>query len=147
MKSWNQEEALGIIASARTRGEVLTAAMRQLADAFGYIDAEAIAPLAHSFSCSKAEVHGVLHYYADFRTSAPGKHVLRLCQAESCQAVGARDSMKVAKEAGVNPVQVTLEPVYCLGLCANGPAAELDGRPLAYLDAQMVRELLAEIGG
>lgn len=145
MKPWNQEDALAIIANARAAGDVLTGAMRKLADQFGYIDEAAIAPLARTFSCSKAEVHGVLHYYADFRTRAPGKHVLRLCQAESCQAVGARKAMAAAKDTHTDPAQVTLEPVYCLGLCANGPAAELDGRPLAYMDADMVRELLAEI--
>jgi len=149
MHNWNDAQATQIIKEEAAAGAVLTKALRRLVDYFGYVDETAIAPLATHFLRSKAEVFGVIQYYSDFRTSAPGKHVLRLCQAESCQAVGARkltkqvcDRTKLALGGTSTDGKLTLEPVYCLGLCANGPAAELDGQPLAELNKTKINALL-----
>lgn len=140
MNPWNDHAALQLIEQARDDEVVLTTILRQLVDHFGYIDDVAIAPLAKAFSRSNAEVYGVIQYYSDFRDQAPGQHILRICQAESCQAVGSRElTQAVCDHTNTALGQTTddnilrIEPVYCLGLCANGPAAELDGQPLAEL--------------
>ena len=149
MKKWDNQQALQIIRNSADSGQVLTHGIRQLVDCFGYVDETAIAPLAKYFLRSKAEVYGVIQYYSDFRTRAPGRHVLRICQAESCQATGSRKLTEhICDKTGITLGQtsknqrLTLEPVYCLGLCANGPAAELDGQPLAGLNKTKINALL-----
>ncbi|MBL4595495.1 MAG: NAD(P)H-dependent oxidoreductase subunit E [Robiginitomaculum sp.] len=152
MVQWNDTQANRLIDQAARDGLVVTGALRRLVDHFGYVDDEAIAPLAKAFSRSKAEIYGVIQYYTDFRDKPPGQHVLRLCQAESCQAVGARELTKaVCEHTGLGlgetskDKNLTLEAVYCLGLCANGPAAELDGQPLAELDSAQITEILRTV--
>jgi len=92
----------------------------------------------------------VIAYYDDFRTIPPGRHVVRLCQAEACQAVGARAlTAHVCAKTGLELGQtsddgtLTLEGVYCLGLCANGPAALIDDAPMAELDTDRLDAKLA----
>jgi len=149
MKDWNDTQAFEIIQQAKAGDQPLTTALRTLADEFGYIADAAIAPLAKAFSRSKAEVVGVISYYTDFRTQKPGKHILRICQAESCQAVGARALTDAAKQASGLALgetggdgALTLEPVYCLGLCANGPAIEIDGQAKAEVDTEQIQTLI-----
>ena len=152
MHNWNDEHALQIIEDCANAGHVLTTALRQLVDCFGFVDDAAIAPLATHFLRSKAEVYGSIQYYSDFRDQKPGQHVLRICQAESCQAVGSKKITKFATaKTGISlgdtsdDNRLTVEPVYCLGLCANGPAAELDGQPLAELDEAKINKILSGI--
>ncbi|MBL1430192.1 MAG: NAD(P)H-dependent oxidoreductase subunit E [Robiginitomaculum sp.] len=152
MHNWNYQRALQIIEECAKSSQVLTSALRQLVDDFGYIDDAAIAPLAKAFLRSKAEVYGAIQYYSDFRDSAPAEHILRICQAESCQAVGSRKITKlVTTKTGIalgqtsSDGQISLEPVYCLGLCANGPAAEFDGNPVAELDEAKIDKILSGI--
>ena len=153
MERWSDSKAEELIHAAHESGAPLTGALRALADAFGYIDEAAYPALMQAYARSRAEVLGVVSWYEDFRTRPPGRHVLRLCQAEACQAVGARELTAYACSAtglrlGDTSADgaLTLEGVYCLGLCANGPAGELDGRPLAELDAAALDARLAEAG-
>lgn len=120
-------------------------ALHALQAAFGYVPAAAIPLLASALNLSRAEVHGVVSFYHDFRRHEPGRHVLRLCRAESCQAMGAdavADALRarLGVEWGGTSMDdaVTLEPAFCLGLCAVSPAALLDGRPLGRIDADAV---------
>lgn len=143
MNGWNKKKSFAIIEATFKTGAPLTGALRALVDAFGYVDEAAIAPLMKTYARSRAEVLGVISYYEDFRQSPPGRHVIRLCQAESCQAVGGHELARHAcAKTGLKLGEtshngaLTLEPVYCLGLCANGPAALIDGKPAAHLDAQ-----------
>jgi formate dehydrogenase subunit gamma len=146
---WNKSDAEAIIAAHKARGllPVLTA----LNDTFGYLHKEAIGLCAKSLNLSRAEVHGVASFYHDFREQPPGRHVLKLCGAEACQSMGG-DALAehVARELGIKfgettpDESVTLERVYCLGLCACAPAALLDDTPHARLDARNVSALLAE---
>jgi len=152
MHNWNDQRALQIIEDCAKNGRVLTGALRQLVDYFGYIDDAAIAPLATHFLRSKAEVYGAIQYYSDFRDQKPGQHILRICQAESCQAVGSRKLTKlITDKTGItlgqtsSDGQISLERVYCLGLCANGPAAEFDGQPVAELDEAKINKILSDI--
>jgi formate dehydrogenase subunit gamma len=97
-------------------------------------------------------VHGVVTFYHDFRHAPPGRHVLRLCRAEACQSTGgdalaARAEAKIGVALGNSTAdgRVSLEPVYCLGLCALAPSAMLDGRVVGRLDENKMDALLAEI--
>jgi len=117
-------------------------ALHALCDRDGYIDAAAIPEIADAFNLSKAEVKGVISFYTDFRRAPAGRHIVKICQAEACQAVGSRsltDKALKTLDIGLGDTttdgSVTIEPVYCLGLCASGPAAQVDGTLRAGLDA------------
>lgn len=119
--------------------------------AFGHIPQPAVPPIAKALNLSKAEVHGVVSFYHDFREAPAGRHVLKLCRAESCQSVGA-DAVagRIKTALGIDwhettpDGRVTLEPVFCLGLCACGPAAMVDGRLVGRCDTR-VDALVAEV--
>jgi formate dehydrogenase subunit gamma len=116
--------------------------------AFGHIPEAAVPQIAKALMLSKAEVHGVVSFYHDFRDKPAGRHVLKLCRAEACQAMGADRVAGAVKAAlGIDwhettpDGRVTLEPVFCLGLCACGPAAMVDGRLVGRCDAGIVAEV------
>lgn len=119
---------------------------------FGFIPKSAVPTIAQALNLSRAEVHGVVTFYQDFRQTPPGRHVLKLCRAEACQARGgaaveakARELLSVEMDATTADGAVTLEAVYCLGLCASGPAAMLDDEPVARLSPQRLEALISEI--
>jgi formate dehydrogenase subunit gamma len=99
----------------------------------GWISESDIRQLADILNLTRAEVHGVVGYYHDFRTEPPGKHVVKVCRAEACQAMGARDLESHARSALDD--DVTLEPVYCLGNCACAPAVMVNGTTYGRVDA------------
>lgn len=126
--------------------------LHALQEEFGYIDREAVPLIAEILNLSRAEVYGVVTFYHDFRAVPPGRHVLKLCRAEACQSTGgdvlaARAEAKIGVALGNTTAdgRVTLEPVYCLGLCATAPSAMLDGRVVGRLDERKLDALLAEI--
>jgi formate dehydrogenase subunit gamma len=139
---WTDQEANEVIGRYAGQEGGLLPALHAVQAAFGHVPEAAVPLLAAAFNRSRAEIHGVITFYHDFRRHPPGRHVLRLCRAESCQAMGA-DGIAAAVRAtlGVDwggtsaDGRVTLEPAFCLGLCAVSPAALLDGRPLGRLDA------------
>ncbi len=120
-----------------------------LQEAFGYVPAEAEPMIAHALNLSRAEVHGVVSFYHDFRRTPPGRHVLKLCRAEACQSVGA-DALHqhACKRLGValgettSDGAVTVEQVFCLGLCATAPSAMLDGKLVGRLTRQRLDTLI-----
>jgi formate dehydrogenase subunit gamma len=116
--------------------------------AFGYVPDDAIPQIAKALMLSKAEVHGVVSFYHDFRSAPAGRHVLKLCRAEACQTVGADEvADRIKKALGIDwhettpDGRVTLEPVFCLGLCACGPAAMVDGRLVGRVDESVCAEV------
>ncbi|WP_022682317.1 NAD(P)H-dependent oxidoreductase subunit E [Sphingobium bisphenolivorans] len=118
----------------------------------GYIDDALVPVIAKALNLSRADVHGVITFYHDFRRRAPGRHVVKLCRAESCQARGAaalevqaQDRLGVAMGETRADGQVALEPVYCLGLCAIGPNALVDGRPVARIDGAVLEQIAVEV--
>lgn len=121
-------------------------------DEFGHVDDSLVPVIAETFNLSRADVHGVITFYHDYRRKPAGQHVVKLCRAESCQARGgAAIEVAAAERFGVamgetrRDGQVTLEPVYCLGLCAIGPNGLVDGRPVARIDAAALDRIAAEI--
>lgn len=122
-----------------------------LQEEFGFVPPEALPEVALALNISRAEAHGVATFYHDYRTHPAGRHVLKLCAAEACQSMGgAKLAERVQRALGIGfgetaaDGSVTLEPVYCLGLCACAPAAMLDGRVVGRLDAGKVDALVAE---
>ncbi len=108
---------------------------------FGHVPQAALPVIADALNITKAEVHGVMSFYHDFREHSPGRHVVKLCRAEACQAMGADRLADYAKsKLGVDfhgtttDGAVTLEAVYCLGLCACAPAALVDGKVVGRVD-------------
>jgi formate dehydrogenase subunit gamma len=147
---WNEDDAKRVIALHVSTPGGLLPALRAIQDEFGFIGKPAIALLAHVFNVTRAEVFGVATFYHDFRLEGPsGRHVLRLCRAEACQAVGAESVAEAAKAhlkvswgETCASGEWTLEPVFCLGLCASGPAVMIDGEPVARVSAEQLIALL-----
>ena len=127
--------------------EILHAVQREL----GHVPEDAQRAIAERLNISRAEIHGVVSFYHDFRSEPAGRHTLRICRAEACQSMGgeahataAREGLGIEFGETTGDGAVTLEPVYCLGLCACAPAAMLDGRPVGRLDAERLAALLEE---
>ncbi|CDN49806.1 formate dehydrogenase subunit gamma [Neorhizobium galegae] len=117
---------------------------------FGYVPEEVKPVIASELNLSRAEVHGVVTFYHEFRDHPAGRHVLKLCRAEACQSMGSDRIADHARQLlGIDFHQttldgaVTLEPVYCLGLCACAPAAMLDGEVLGRVDEHCLSEIVA----
>ncbi len=124
-----------------------------LQDAVGFVPADAVPAIASALHLSRAEVHGVISFYHDFRSAPAARHVLQICRAEACQAMGARAlEAHARKRLGIDyggttaDGAITLEPVYCLGNCACSPSVRLDDEIHARVDAARLDELLADIG-
>ncbi|AEG51302.1 NADH dehydrogenase (ubiquinone) 24 kDa subunit [Sphingobium chlorophenolicum L-1] len=151
-----QEDTVRLIedwtkAHGRTRDRLLPL-LHMLQEEIGFIDDAAIPAIAENLNLSRADVHGVVTFYHDFRRAPAGRHVVKFCRAESCQARGAAAMEKAAAERLGVPMgetrpdgQVTLEPIYCLGLCAIGPNALVDGKPVARIDQAALERIAQEI--
>jgi formate dehydrogenase subunit gamma len=127
--------------------------LHELQDALGHVPAALVPEVAEALRLSRAEVHGVLTYYHHFRAAPAGRRVVRICQAEACRANGAEALMahaaaRLACTPGATRADaaVTLEPVYCLGLCASGPAAMIDDRLHGRLCAARLDAWAADAG-
>ena len=150
-ESWDATRGAELIADlTRVEGGTLVI-LHALQEAFGYVPQPAIPMVAEALNLSRAEVHGVFTFYHDFRHEPAGRHVLKLCRAEACQAAGgdalaARAEQKLGIVIGETTAdrRVTLEPIYCLGLCATAPSAMLDGRVVGRLNASRLDALMAE---
>ena len=115
---------------------------------FGYVPQAALPVIAHGLNLSRAEVHGVVSFYHDYREAPAGRHVIKLCRAEACQSMGGDELAERLlgllgidwHETSANNA-VTVEPVYCLGLCACAPAAMVDGELIGRLDNEALNAL------
>jgi len=109
--------------------------LHDIQDKLGFIPASCVAAIAEGLNLSRAEVHGVITYYHHFRSTAPGKHVIQVCRAEACQSCGSEELLALAEKLlGCNGHETSangmysLEPVYCLGLCASSPAVQINDK-------------------
>ena len=137
--------------AADTQGMLLPL-LHALQEEFGYIDDALVPHIAEALNLSRADVHGVVTFYHDFRRRPAGRHIVKLCRAESCQARGGRaieqaaiERLGVAMGATSVDGRVTLQPVYCLGLCATGPNAMVDGVPVSRIDAAKLDRIAAQV--
>jgi formate dehydrogenase subunit gamma len=149
---WSTERASTIIAAHKDLEGAVLPILHALQHAFGCVPEAAIPMVAEALNLSRAEIYGTVTFYHDFRNEPAGRRVLKLCRAESCQAAGgdalaARAEEKLGVKMGETTAdaRVTLEPVYCLGLCHSSPAALLDhDRVFGMLDEAKLDALLKE---
>lgn len=119
---------------------------------FGCVSDLAVPLIAEALNLTRAEVHGVITFYHDFRREPGGRHVLKICRAEACQSLGSEAIARSAlAELGVTwhgttkNGEISVEPVYCLGLCASGPSALLDDLPIGRFDKVKLAEAIDEV--
>ncbi|MCW5746080.1 MAG: formate dehydrogenase subunit gamma [Alphaproteobacteria bacterium] len=148
-EAFQPQRAAEIIAAGAHREGPLLPILHALQEAFGRVPEAAIPMVAEALNLSRAEVHGVVSFYHDFRREPAGRHVLKLCRAEACQSRGgearaaeAQIALGVGWGATSADGAVTLQPVYCLGLCAVAPAAMIDDQPVGRLDRSRLASLL-----
>ncbi len=148
---WSEARTREIVAEHEGREGPLLPILHAVQETFGYVPREAVPVIARALNLSRAEVHGVVTFYHDFREEPAGKHVLKMCRAEACQSMGCENLVaRVESSIGVRcgntsaDGRLTFEAVYCLGLCATGPSAMIDGRLVGRLDATKVDALLGE---
>jgi formate dehydrogenase subunit gamma len=125
--------------------------LQEIQASLGYIPGESVAEIARGMGLSRAEVHGVISFYADFHTGPRGRKTIYLCRAEACQAVGSRHLEAHAKNRlGIDYGGTTtdghfsLEAVYCLGNCACGPSIRIGDDVFARVDEDRFDALLDE---
>jgi formate dehydrogenase subunit gamma len=151
---WKPDAALAIIEARKSAPGALLPILHALQHAFGYIDRAAVPMIAEALNLSRAEVHGVISFYHDFRQAPPGERVLKLCRAESCQAMGCEALVShlatrhgVAMDATTPDGRLTVETVYCLGNCGLSPAALVDGELFGRVDAALLDRLCQPSSG
>jgi formate dehydrogenase subunit gamma len=148
-QGWDDERALGRIRELQRLPGALLPILHALQDEFGYVDKAAIPLIADALNISHAEVHGVISFYHDFRHTPPGRHILKMCRAESCQSMGCEGMIRhVEKRLGVKMGETTedqsfsVEAVYCLGNCALSPAVMLDGKLFGRVSSEVADFLI-----
>jgi formate dehydrogenase subunit gamma len=125
------------------RPEMLVQILQAIVAEHGWVSGDVIRQLADLLNLSRADVHGVVEYYHDFRTEPPGDHIIKICQAEACQAMGSRDLTRHADNSIGS--DTTLEPVYCLGNCACAPAVMVNGKTYGRVSAERFDTLVAAL--
>ena len=148
-----EDTVRAIAAEHGNRPDELIEILHDVQSALGCVPEAAVPVLAEALNLSRAEVHGVVTFYHDFRAKPAGRHVLKLCRAEACQSMGcetlverAENRLGIACGETSADGRVTLEPVYCLGLCATAPSAMIDGRIVGRMTSERLDALLKEAG-
>lgn len=149
-ETYNKSEASELIQDFGAAPEMLVQILNAFVDKFSYISEEAIRQIADEVNLSRADVHGVVSYYHDHRTKPVGKRLIKICQAESCQAMGsdaltahAEKSLGLQMHGTSDDGEITLEPVYCLGNCACSPAVMIDNRVYGRVDSERFDQLMS----
>ena len=149
---WDKSAVSAIALELKDQPGALLVILRRIQDEIGYIPDDCVPLIASTLNLSRAEVHGVVTFYHDLRHHPPGRHVIRLCRAESCQAMGAGPLARhVKKERGIDcgqttsDGQFTLDPVYCLGNCACSPAMTVDDEIYGRVSAESFDSALASL--
>jgi formate dehydrogenase subunit gamma len=142
-RPWTAQETGEIARRHGARPGALLPILNDIQAAFGHVPAEAVPIVAEALNLSRAEVHGVVTFYHDLKAARPDKPVVKLCRAEACQARGVERIAPLFEGDG----RIAVETVYCLGLCASGPAAMVGDRVFARLDEGAARRLIDEAAG
>ncbi len=129
-----------IVKGFDARPEMLVQILVSIVREHGWVSEAVIRQLADALNLSRADVHGVVAFYHDLRSNPPGRHIVKICQAEACQSMGSRDL--VAHADRVTDGETTVEAAYCLGNCACAPAVMIDGKTYGRVDADRYDALL-----
>lgn len=151
-QEWAPQAIQAEVDALKHKPGALLPILHALQNRFGFIPEAAVPIIAEALNQTRAEVHGVISFYHHFRTTPPGRHVVQICRAEACQAVGARQLEAHAKtRLGVDYHQttsdreITLEAVYCLGNCACGPSIRVDDSVRGRITPEVFDALLDEL--
>lgn len=148
---WDLSEATTVVAARSHEKGAAIPIMHDLMERFGYVDRAIVPVLAEALNLSRAEIHGTLTFYHDFRDHPPGRTTLKVCRAEACQSRGAvamHDALR--RKLGVDwhgttaDGAITIEPVFCLGLCACAPAMLVDEEPVGHVHVETLDALIEE---
>jgi formate dehydrogenase subunit gamma len=149
---YDRDQAHAVIAAHASMRGALLPLLHAVQRAIGFVPDDLVPEIALALNISKADVHGVITFYHDFRRRPAGRHVVKICRAESCQARGgAAIEAEAAERLGVAMGEtradgkVTLEAIYCLGLCASGPSALVDGVPIARVDSARLLRIAEKV--
>jgi formate dehydrogenase subunit gamma len=149
--SWDREAVQTIATSLKDKPGALMLILRRVQDTLGWVPADAVPVIAKILNLSRAEVHGVVTFYHDFRHQPPAKNVIKVCRAESCQAMGAvalADHIKERLGCDFGQTSAdgafTLDAVYCFGNCACSPAVMVNGKLLGRVTARRFDEVIAK---
>lgn len=148
-EDWQLELAAKLLKDFDSEEHNLLDVLHFFQGTFGYIDKELIPLLAKFFNLSRAEVHGVISFYHDFRDEKPAAYVLKICQAESCQAMGS-NKLTTELKAALNidfhetstATDITLEPVYCLGNCSCSPNLMINSQMFSRVTSESLTQIL-----
>jgi formate dehydrogenase subunit gamma len=151
---WDSKLANEVIAAHASLDGAALPILHALQDEFGYVPDEAVPLVAQALNLSRAEVHGIVTFYYDFRREPAGRHVLKLCRAEACQSMnGPKIAEELLQKLGIGwgettlDLSLTIEGVYCLGLCACAPSALYDGEPIGRLNRETLEAVMQEARG
>lgn len=146
-----QDTVREVVAAHRDQRGSLMPILHALQARWGYLPAETTTLVAEELNLSRADVHGVVTFYRDFRDTPAGHTTVRICRAEACQALGAEELVSSARQVcGLSPGEtaadgsLTVDQVFCLGNCALGPSVQVNGRVQGRMDEQRLRSLLGE---
>ncbi len=149
---WDKSAIEAIAQELKDQPGALLLILRRIQDEIGWIPEQSVGIIADALNLSRAEVHGVVTFYHDFRHHPPGRHVIRLCRAESCQAMGAvalarhiKDRLGIDFGQTTADGNITLAAVYCLGNCACSPAVTVDGDIHGRVSPGMLDVLIASL--
>ena len=148
---WSAQVAQEAISVHATQRGPLLPVLRALQETFGYVDPRAVPLVATALNLSRADVHGVLTFYSDLRSTPPGRIRVQVCRGEACQAVGGHGlAAHATRTLGLDFGQtaadgsLTLDEVFCLGNCALGPSILVEEQPFGLVDTTLLDELVAE---
>jgi formate dehydrogenase subunit gamma len=149
--SWDRSEVESIAVSLKDKPGALMLILRRVQDTLGWVPPDSVPLIAKILNLSRAEVHGVVTFYHDFRHQPPGKNVVKVCRAESCQAMGAvalaeHIKQRLSCDFGQTSADgaFTLDAVYCFGNCACSPAVTVNGKLLGRVTPNRFDEVLAK---
>ena len=149
---WDLSEATSVVAARSHEKGSAIPIMHDLMERFGYVDRAIVPVLAEALNLSRAEIHGTLTFYHDFRDHPPGRSTLKVCRAEACQARGAvamHDALR--RKLGIDwhgttaDGAITIEPVFCLGLCACAPAVLVDEEPVGDVRVETLDAFIQDV--
>ena len=150
----HKEQVAEILASHKSTPGNLLPVLHAIQDSLGYIPGDAVAQIAAALNQSIAEIHGVISFYHYFRQTPPGKNTIRICRAESCQAMNGRALENHAKKrlnvdwhGTSDDGNFSLEPVYCLGNCACSPSMTVNNEVYGRVTPERFDQILADYRG
>jgi len=148
----NEQIILDIIYPLRDQPGALIPILHNIQLLMGFVPRTAVPLIARELNISRADVHGVISFYHYFRSSKPGKHVIRVCRAESCQAMGSvalerhvKNTLNINYHETTKDGSFSLEPVYCLGNCACSPSITIDDEVVGDMDAKKFDKILKSL--